>query len=144
MRAAVAGRNPNDDTARAVLALPLMVAASDGKIDQAELTQVINMCSYSPIFHAVGAPRTFDLAKEIIADLQKKGLEAVFQSAQATLNPRLVETAMCFAIRTALADGSLAEEEKKVLVTMGERLGLAEATFMKIFEVMAMLQRPAA
>jgi tellurite resistance protein len=144
MRSAVTGRSANDDIARAVLSIPLLVAASDGKLEEAELNQITNMCSYSPIFHAVGAQRTFDLAKSILTDLQKKGGEAVFQSAKDTLSAKLCETAICFAIRTALADGYLAEEEKKMLVLMGERLGVPEATFGNIFEVMAMLQRRAA
>lgn len=143
LRSGIAGRNPNDDAARAVLALPLMVAASDGKIDDSEMHQILNMCSYSPIFHAVGAQRTVDLGKAILTDLRSKGAEHVFAAATATLSPAMRETALCFAIRTALADGSLSNEEKQMLAVMGDRLGVPEATFIKIFEVMMMLQRRA-
>jgi tellurite resistance protein len=144
MRNAVVGRNEHDTTARAVLTMPLLVAASDGRIDETELNQVLNMCSYSPIFHAVGAKRTMELAKDILGELKAKGYQAAFQTAKAGMTPRLAETALCFAVRTALADGSLAEEEKQLLVHMGEGLGVPEAIFMNIFNVMAMLQRPAA
>jgi tellurite resistance protein len=143
LRSGIAGRNPNDDTARAVLALPLLIAASDGKIDDSEMHQILNMCSYSPIFHAVGAQRTLDLGKAILTDLRSKGAEQVFAAATANLPPTLRETALCFAIRKALADGSLSNEEKQMLMVMGERLGVPEATFVKIFEVMLMLQRRA-
>jgi tellurite resistance protein len=143
LRSGIAGRNPNDDIARSVLALPLMIAASDGKIDDSEMHQILNMCAYSPIFHAVGAQRTVDLGKAILTDLRAKGAEHVFAAATASLPPALRETALCFAIRTALADGSLSGDEKQMLIVMGERLGVAEATFVKIFEVMMMLQRRA-
>ena len=143
LRSGIAGRNPNDDNARSVLALPLLIAASDGKIDDSEMHQILNMCAYSPIFHAVGAQRTLELAKAILTDLRSKGAEQVFAAATASLPPALRETALCFAIRTALADGSLSNEEKQMLVVMGERLGVTEATFVKIFEVMMMLQRRA-
>jgi hypothetical protein len=85
LRSGIAGRNPNDDTARPVLALPLLIAASDGKIDDSEMHQILNMCSYSPIFYAVAAQRTPDLGKTIITDLRSKGAKHVFAAATTTL-----------------------------------------------------------
>jgi tellurite resistance protein len=144
LRSGIAGRNPKDDTARSVLALPLLVAASDGEIGKSEIDQIINMCAFSPIFHAVGAQRTGELVNAIVADLRSKGAEHVFTAAGGNLPAPLRETALCFAIRTALADGTVVDKEKEMLLTMGQRLGVPEATFYKIFEVMLMLQRPAA
>ncbi len=143
LRAAATGPNPAEATAKSVLAMPLMVAAADGSIDDSETHQILNMCAFSPIFHAIGADRTQKLAVEIVQTLKTSGAEAVFAEAQKALTPKMVETAMCFAIRTAFADGHLDESEKKMLITMGERLNLPEQTFMQIFAVMAMLQRPA-
>lgn len=108
-----------------------------------ELGQITNMCAFHPICHAVGAARTQEIAKSILTDLQKHGAEPLFQGAKAGMTPKLAETALCFAIRTALADGTLSDQEKQMLVTMGERLGVPAETFMKIFDVMMMLLRSA-
>ncbi len=133
--------NAQEETARAVLAIPLMVAASDGEITTPETMQISNMCSFSPVFLAIGGKRTSDLGVEIVEEIKARGMNDVFQRAAAALSPKLRETAMCFAIRTALADGVLEDNEKKMLVTMGESMGIPQETFMKIFDVMAMMQR---
>jgi len=130
-----------DETARAVTAMQLLVAAADGEISTPETTQITNMCTFSPVFHAVGPDRTMDLAGDVVKELKAKGATEVFARSAAALSPKLRETAICFAIRTALADGVLEETEKKMLNTMGESLGLAEETFFKIFDVMVMMQR---
>lgn len=143
LRKQTGGHSVADQTAKAVLAMPLLVAASDGRVDDSELDQIINMCAFSPIFHAVGAQRTKDLLMEIAKDIRDRGAESLFSDVKATLTPKMVETAMCFAIRTALADGVLEQSEKDTLIAMGSRLALPPETFTKIFDVMAMLQRPA-
>ena len=130
-----------DETARAVLALPLLVAAADGEISPPETTQITNMCAFSPVFHAIGPDRTMALAGEVVAELKARGATEVFKRAAAVLSPNLRETAMCFAIRTALADGKLEEGEKKMLINMGESLAIPEETFFRIFDVMVMMQR---
>lgn len=135
---------PSDAAARAVLTPALMVAASDGNLDRSELDQVINMCAYSPIFQAIGAERMLDLAKEILAQYRSTGAEATFAGVRASLTPNLAETAMCFAIRTAMADGNVSKDELDMLATMAQRIGLPVETFAKIFDVMLMLQRRAA
>lgn len=143
-KATTNGAGTAEATAKAVLSMPLMVAAADGQIDESEIHQILNMCAFSPIFHAVGAQRTQQLAEEAVTVLKTKGAEALFMEVKGSLSPNLVETAMCFAIRTSLADGHLDDREKDMLIAMGQRLDLPQETFVKIFEVMMMLQRPAA
>ena len=134
----------NEEIARGVLAMPFLVAASDGSVDKCEIDQILNMCAYSPIFHAVGADKTLALSKDIANQLHAEGATKVFARSAAALPAAQRETALCFAIRAALADGYVDQREKDMLVTMGEQLGVAPEKFMQIFEVMAMLQRPAA
>jgi tellurite resistance protein len=144
LRGSAPAKAPSDATARAVLTLPLMVAGADGNIDRAELDQIINMCAFSPIFQAIGVDRMLALAKEIIADHRAKGAEVTFARVRTDLTPKLAETAMCFAIRTAMADGNVAKEEFDMLIAMAGRIGLPPETFKQIFDVMIMLQRRAA
>ena len=134
----------SEEIARGVLAMPILVAAADGNIDESEINQIINMCSYSPIFHAIGAPRTLELCKEIVTQRGSEGAEAVFARALQSLPAPQRETALCFAVRAALADGHFDQSEKDMLMAMGERMGVPAEKFVQIFEVMAMLQRPAA
>lgn len=133
-----------DTTAKAVIAMPILVAAADGQIDDAEVIQITNMCAFSPIFHSVGPQTTRALIDACVETIKTRGAEALFSEVKDALSPKMIETAMCFAIRTALADGVLEESEKQMLMAMGQRLGLPEATFVQIFEVMVMLQRQAA
>ena len=135
---------PSDAAARAVLTPALMVAASDGNLDRSELDQLINMCAYSPIFQALGAERMLGLAKEVLAEYRATGAEATFAKVRGTMTPALSETAMCFAIRTAMADGNVSKDEFDMLATMAQRIGLPAETFGKIWDVMIMLQRRAA
>ena len=67
-----------DETARAVIAMPLLVAAADGVISAPETTQITNMCTFSPVFHAVGPERTMELAGDVIKELKAKGATEVF------------------------------------------------------------------
>jgi hypothetical protein len=66
-----------DVTARAVIAMPLLVAAADGEISAPETTRITNMCTASPIFHAVGPQGTMDLAGDAVNELKAKGATAV-------------------------------------------------------------------
>ncbi len=144
LRAAVSsGPSPAEATARAVLTIPLLAAASDGQIEENEANQIINMCAFNPIFLTLGGKRTSEIAAEITAALRSRGAEACFAEAKAALGPKQVETAMCFAIRVTLADGQVNEAEIRTLSAMGERLGLPFETFEKIFSVMVMMQRAA-
>ena len=131
------------EKAKAVMAMPLMVAAADGQLDESELIQITNMCAFSPIFHAVGAEAGRKIAVECLETIKTRGAEALFTDVQGMLTPKMAETALCFAVRTALADGVLEESEKVMLMAMGQRLNIPEETFLKIFDVMVMMQRRA-
>lgn len=58
-----------DETARAVIVMPLLVAAADGGISAPETTRITNMCTFSPVFHAVGPERSMELAGDVVKDL---------------------------------------------------------------------------
>lgn len=130
--------------ARSILTLPLLVSAADGKIDDVELLQISNMVAFSPVFHKIGADLARKLALEIMSELRAKGATEVFIQARDAMAMPQRETALCFAIRTALADGHLDKSEHEMLVKMGESLGIPPEKFVQIFEVMVMMQRPAA
>lgn len=134
-------RNPVEDQARALLAIPLLVAAADGNVSPDELTQIGNLCAFNPIFRQLGAERTHAILTEHAKTLRTQGGEALLSAVLPALGPKLRETAMCFAIRAALADGRLEQGEIQMLEALGSRLGITMPVFEKIFTVMMMLQR---
>lgn len=143
LRSAAPAANSAETAARGVLSISLLAAAADGQIDEAEMLQIMNMCAFSPIFHAVGAKRTHEIAGEVLKDLRSKGANPLFESAKSMLSQPLRETALCFAIRAALADGYLDPGEKNALAAIAERLEVSADDFVQMFAVLAKLQRPA-
>ena len=127
--------------ARGMLALPLITAAADGSVDRSEIDEIVTLCSQNPIFQKLGAPATVKLLEDLAGDLKRAGGEAVFVEAVNALSPKLRETALCFAIRIAVADGTMDRQEIATLVAMGERMGIPEEQFGKIIEVLMMLHR---
>jgi tellurite resistance protein len=135
--------NSAETAARGILSISFLAAAADGKIEEAEVLQIMSMCAYSPIFHAIGHKRTHEISAEVLKDLRSQGANALFESAKAVLSQPLRETALCFAIRASLADGYLDPSEKNTLAAMGDRLGVSADDFVQMFNVLAKLQRPA-
>jgi tellurite resistance protein len=137
------GGAPDTTIARAVLAPAVLTMAADGSVDKAELVQLNNVCGFSPIFGPLGPETVTRLVNEILNDLSKRGPHEVITEAAGKLSPALRETAFCFAMRIAMADGVLDDGEKAALSGTAARLELAPETFGKIVDVVAMMQRPA-
>lgn len=143
LRGGTAATDPVDDIARGLLSMPFLMAAADGNIDKTEIDEIIRMCALNPVFHQIGAPRTTELANEIIKDLQSQGANAVFERGVQALSPALRETALCFSVRVAVADGHIDQSEKDTLAALGQRMDIPVEQFMQIVDVLMMLQRPA-
>lgn len=144
LRGAAKQPDLKDDIARNVIAIPLLAAAADGEVSAPEMHDIANMCSFSPIFHAIGIERTQELVAAAFKDMQQLGIQGMVERANQTLAMPQRETAICFAIRVALADGVLEEDEKKMLLALGMHMEIPEEKFFQIFEVISMLQRPVA
>lgn len=137
------GSSPDTTIARAVLAPAVLTMAADGHIDETEIAQLTNLCMFSPIYEPVGPKVAGDLIKDILQDLGQRGAEPVIKEAAEALSPALCETAFCFAMRVAMADGVLDEGERDALSGTAALMQLDQDAFAKIVEVIAMMQRPA-
>lgn len=129
------------DTAKAVISPAVLAMVADGSVDESELIQIQNMCAFSPIFHAIGAPETKRAIGDALEDLKTKGAATAMDDCAKTLSPKLRETALCFAIRVTLADGVLDDDEKTAIIGTAQRLSVPPETFQKIFDVVVMMQR---
>lgn len=134
---------PNDSgIAAAVLVPSVSTMIADGEVNDAELLQLSNVCAFSPIFLPLGADAVMDMAKDIIDDISREGHMPVIERAVAKLSPALRETALCYAMRIALADGHLDDGEKAALSATAGTMDVSVESFNKIFEVVVMMQRP--
>ena len=128
-------------TARALIALPLMVAAAGGRVEEADLERILGLCAFNPLFRDLGPKVTEEVAGACLTVMHDLGSEELFTEVLDHLTPETAETAMCFAVGAALADGPPSPAAKTLLRTMGQRLGLPEPQFVRIFEVMAAFTR---
>jgi len=133
--------NDNLNVARGLLAAPVMMATADGKVEESEVQEIINLCMQNNIFVSLGLNRTTDLVKEVMLDLAKRGQTPVFEDAMGVLAMELRETGICFAVRVAISDGHIDETEFQTLVAMAQKAGLSADRFNQIFEVLMMLHR---
>lgn len=132
----------DDPVARAVLTPAVSTMVGDGEVNPAEHAQINNLIAFSPIFFEHGPATVTAYIQHILEQISKNGHEATIKAAAAELNQPLRETAMCFAIRMALADGVIEDGEKASLSQTGHFMEIPPETFGKMFEVLAMLQRP--
>lgn len=144
VRGAAADDPPQAATARALLAMPLLVAAAEGRTGPADLAGLAALCAASPAVAALGPDGAAGALAAHLDRLRRAGAEALFAGANARLTPPLRETAFCLAVRAALARGRAGEAALATLRRLAERLELSPATVRAVLEVMAMLHRPAA
>ncbi len=139
-----ASTNPETSIPRAVLTPAVVTIAADGNIDDAEIAQLNNLVSFSPIFQGLSSDDLDDMTNSIMDDLLHSGAGQVIEASIQDMSPELRETAFCFAMRVAMADGVLDESEKNVLAGTAQQMQLPKETFESIFQVVTMMQRSAA
>lgn len=140
-RAAALALGPEETKARAMLGVAMIAAASDLRMDEAELDQMVVLCFLNPLLRGLGEKRCKELMVDVAGVLRSQGAKVLLEQAAAVLSPKQAETAICFASHVALTDGKMEDAEIGTLMVMAERLGVPQERFMMIFEVMVMLQR---
>lgn len=115
---------------------------ADGDVNEFEQAQIANLCAFSPIFLPLGGERLQLMIREIIADIGVQGHPEAIRKAASSLSPALRETAISFAMRVALADGHINDNEKASLAQTGHYMEISPEVFQRIFGVVAMMQRP--
>ncbi|MFZ5961514.1 tellurite resistance TerB family protein [Thalassococcus sp. BH17M4-6] len=133
---------PVDTTlARAMLTMPVLAGAADGKFEESETREIVTLCAQNAVFLRLGYDRTEALIKEIVIDMKKRGAQAIFKEAVAVMPQEMRETALCFAVRVSAADGHVDKSEFEALKVMGQTMMIPPERFIQIFEVLMMLHR---
>lgn len=99
-----------------LVAVMIAVSASDEDIRTAELVKINSSVNMLPIFADYDADR-LKLVSQTVFDLfdQEDGLDALFGLVREALPSRLYETAYALACDVAAADGTLREQELRIL-----------------------------
>ncbi len=137
------GPGPSELLAEALIAPAVLTMMSADRFGSAERMQLDNAIAFSPILRPMMGAPCGRLIERIVHTASEAGAEAVIARATEALSPALRETAICIALRVAFADGRIEESEEATVIVCSEAFGLPQAQFMKIYEVLAMLQRPA-
>ncbi|MEL6575508.1 MAG: tellurite resistance TerB family protein [Pseudomonadota bacterium] len=133
----------NEALPRAVLTPTVSAIMADGDMQAEEISQLSNLCTFSPIFHNIDPARLAEIVKELIAEIMEEGGAKKLDEAALLLDQPLRETAFCFVVRIVMADGSVTEQEKAALEKIATVLTLDAGTVAQIYTVVQMMQRPA-
>lgn len=128
--------------AKAIFTITMMLVSSrTDKTDDSSLKSAIGLFEFSPIFRPLGPETVHRFLEEHVNDARTRDADDMVQESIDALSPELRETALCFAFRVALADGHIEESEEQMLELIGERMDIPREPFMKIYEVMSIMQR---
>jgi tellurite resistance protein len=133
----------SEELPKAVLTPAVCAIMADGDMQGSEINQLSNICSFSPIFAQIEPKRLADIVREIIAENMERGGDTMLREAAGRLSPGLRETAFCFVVRVAMADGTVTAQERMALEKIANVLDLSSGSVANIYEVIAMMQRQA-
>lgn len=103
----------------------VLVAASDGELNDAELTTMGTLVETLPAFKGYKSDHLSDTTEDCATVMgQDNGLEKVLEQIQANTPAKLAETAYLIACEVAAADHALRQEELRVLELLRHRLDI--------------------
>ena len=109
----------------ALIYVMVVVAASDGQMDERELHAIGDLARRLPAFKGFDPDRLIATVEDCSSILQEnEGLEAVLGLVRDALSDSLRETAYWLALETALSDHRVVLEEIRVIETLRRALGL--------------------
>jgi uncharacterized tellurite resistance protein B-like protein len=132
---------PDEALPRAVMTPAVSAIMADGDMQAEEVSQLSNLCSFSPVFAHIHPERLAEMVRELIAETMEKGGDTTLREAAASLSPRMSETAFCFVARIVMADGTITDEEEEALQKIAEILEVPAGTVAQIVDVVKMMQR---
>ncbi|HEX8301477.1 tellurite resistance TerB family protein [Sphingomonas sp.] len=131
---------PTLDKSTAVM-IPMVAAmTSDGDIDDDEIRQIRSICVWSPIYAHNSMDQDTDIILRAIRMIKDLGAEAMCVRAGELLSPALRETAFCFAVRLAFADGFVGTKEQDFVERLMGWLAVDPARAQHVVEVITMMQ----
>ncbi|MFN4159770.1 MAG: hypothetical protein ACK4GO_15410 [Gemmobacter sp.] len=129
------------EAARAVLSVVLIAVAPQGAAEARALSRAAAVCIDSAVFDGLDAVALRDLGRVVLRGLSARGPGPVMADVQGHLPQRLVETALCLAIRAARNEGAMPPGAMDRLGALSMRLGVEVDRFAAMVEVLEILDR---
>lgn len=113
------------DPQTALVFTMVLVSAAEGVMTDAELETIGRMVRHLPVFRGFDEERLPSVGRDCAELLKDEdGLELAFDMISEALPAPLRETAYALACDVAAADGTLADEERRLLDLIRSRLGI--------------------
>ncbi len=122
-------------------AVSLVSVAADGVITEEEARGLFVQLYRMKMFSGYNDNQMSSMFNKLINIIKKKGMDSLVVMAKESLPEDMKATAFAVATDLALADGEIAEEEKKLLTKIQQSLGIPEGEAVKIIEVMLIKNR---
>ncbi|WP_298431241.1 tellurite resistance TerB family protein [uncultured Jannaschia sp.] len=113
--------------AKALLSIAMIAADGDGELDPAEMQAISGAAATLPGMKDLGGRVLRAAATAILTRIRSDGVEAVFEDAVETMGEADRVAAMLLALRVAMADGRVCDDEWAILKPMATRFGMNEA-----------------
>jgi tellurite resistance protein len=120
----------------AFVAVSLASVAADGIITDEEARGLMVQLYRMKMFSGYNNNQMSSIFNKLINIIKKQGIEALVTMSKDSLPEDMRACAFAVATDLALADGDVAEEEKKLLTKIQQVLGIPEEEAVKIIEVM--------
>ena len=120
----------------AFAAVTLATIAADGTITEEEAQGLFVHMNRMRMYSGFNDKQMSSMLNKLINIIKRKGLDELLALAKGSLPEDMRATAFAVATDLALADGDIAEEEKKLLTKVQQSLGIPEDEAVKIIEVM--------
>ncbi|MDJ0798126.1 MAG: tellurite resistance TerB family protein [Calothrix sp. MO_167.B12] len=127
--------------AEAVAAITLAAIASDGYMSEEETRSVSAILSRMKLFQSYTSDVIVGMFDKLLNLLRQEGIDAFFNTAQASLPGNLKESAFALATDMVLADGVVTRDEQDFLNDLYHSLGIASDIANQIVQVMLIKNR---
>ena len=127
--------------ARALLIPAVLTIAADGEISDAEIAHLNTLIAFNPTLSNLTEKAVDGLTNSIMDDVLIDGRALVISASAQALPPAMHETAFCFAVFAAMADGKLLEKEQDVLAEIAAAFGLSVKAVEHISHVVHVMGR---
>ncbi|NBN64284.1 Tellurite resistance protein TerB [Microvirga tunisiensis] len=113
----------------ALLYVMVTMSAADSSMPDAELGSIGDLVKTLPVFAGFDGNRVVTVAQACGELLQRPdGLDHILEIVADSLSPRLYDTAYALAVEVAASDGTLPDEELRLLEILRDRLNLDKLT----------------
>ena len=127
--------------AEGMAGIALAAIASDGMITEEEAAGLGTSLSRMKVYAGMSNRDVNKVFEKLIKVARNEGVDKLLELSAASVRPELKQTAFALAADLLMADGNVANEEKRFLEKIQKNLGVNDDVALKIVEVIAIKNR---